>query len=383
MWTVQRWISSVLNSFHSLSLRLWKIHQPFWPSVLTAVEGDRIPLLLLVNTQVGKWRLDFFCDHNKCTLSLQGSQKLGDFHLSHKQTSGVYYLPSALWPQGIAEKQKQQKQTHSLHGVLSSTSYRTLSWCNPTCWGGRNFPNFWTHSMTRLLQWTAGYNWSSKAIFIICDTVLVAGLSSCGHFWAHCPALLHPPSTRLLSTPLPPTAFLRELSQTGSMRCWQSQVPPSISANGSWGTSASACVLRRVIRRNRPHGTSEGHSRIKLIANSSSSLPWLTLLSPPHLVPWFPPFCFLALLPSHITCPPTSRREHCWPLERIWEFLQSDFWFYPKSCNVLKQSEFLPPEHQSCSLHDTPHQSHGWWAECYPRGCVNVPDTLPVGGVIR
>ena len=30
--------------------------------------------------------------------------------------------------------------------------------------------------MTRFLQRTAGYNWSSKAIFIICDTVLVAGL---------------------------------------------------------------------------------------------------------------------------------------------------------------------------------------------------------------
>lgn len=139
--------------------------------------GTEFPSYLpgLVNTQVGKWRLDFLCDHNKCTLSLQGSQKLGDFHLSHKQTSGVYYLPSALWPQGIAEKQNKNRHTAFMEfWVLPATepcrdAIPTVEVVGISCVLGH-------YLMTRLLQRTAGYNWSSTAIFIICDTVLVAGL---------------------------------------------------------------------------------------------------------------------------------------------------------------------------------------------------------------
>lgn len=249
--------------------------------------GTEFPSYLpgLVNTQVGKWRLDFLCDHNKCTLSLQGSQKLGDFHLSHKQTSGVYYLPSALWPQGIAEKQNKNRHTAFMEfWVLPATepcrdAIPTVEVVGISCVLGH-------YLMTRLLQQIAGYNWSSKAIFIICDTVLVAGLEQ---LWALLGSLSCSPPPTKHSPPLyalPPTAFLRELSQTGSMRCWQSQVPPSISANGSWGTSASACVLRRVIRRNRPHGTSEGHSRIKLSLPTAAA----PFLGSPSSVPltWFP-----------------------------------------------------------------------------------------------
>lgn len=169
--------------------------------------------------------------------------------------------------------------------------------------------------MTRFLQWRAGYNWSLKAIFIIWDTVLVAGLEQLRHFLGSLSCSPPPTKHSPLLYALPPTAFLRELSQTGSMWCWQSQVPPSIRTNGSEGTNASACVLRRVILRNRPHGTSEGHSRIK------STLPTTAapFLGSPSSVPLT---CFLAPPPSQLPAPQHPGREYCWPLEGIWGFLQ-------------------------------------------------------------
>lgn len=89
----------------------------------------------------------------------------------------------------------------------------------------------------------------------------------------------------------------------------------------------------------------------------------------------------LAPPPGHITCPPTSRKRTLLATGRNLGIF-ADFWFYPKSCNVLKNnlnSYLQGVKVAGCMiLHIKVVDGE---LNATPSGCVNVPDTLLVGRV--